>query len=88
MIDLSVKTTGQDARTVKIGPADIIHFERKFGVGVSQFSGDTMRYEWLAFLAWAALRREKATTLEFDPWVDTIEELMPVDSGNDSGAAS
>lgn len=88
MIDLSVKTTGQDARTVTIGPADIIHFERKYGVGVSQFSGDTLRYEWLAYLAWCALRRDKSTVLEFDPWVDTIEELMPVDTGNGDAAAS
>ena len=88
MIDLSVKTTGQDARAVTIGPADIIRFERQYGVGVTQFSGEGMRYEWLAYLAWTALKREKATTLDFDPWLDTIEELMPVEPGNDNGAAS
>jgi hypothetical protein len=88
MIDLKVKTTGDNARTVKIGPADLIRFERKYGVGVSQFSGEGMRYEWLAYLAWTALTRDKATTLEFDPWLDTVEELMPVEVGNDNGAAS
>lgn len=88
MIDLQIRTTGQDARAVKIGPADIIRFERQYGVGVTQFSGDGMRFEWLAFLAWTALTREQATTLEFEPWLDTIEELLPMDQGNADGAAS
>lgn len=88
MIDLQIKTTGQDARTITVGPADMIRFERIYNVGVTQFSGESMRYEWLAYLAWSALKREKATTLEFDAWIDTIEELLPVESGNAEGAAS
>lgn len=88
MIDLQIKTTGQDARTITVGPADMIRFERIYNVGVTQFSGESMRYEWLAYLAWSALKREKATTLEFDAWIDTIEELLPVESGNVEGAAS
>lgn len=88
MIDLQIKTTGQDARTITVGPADMIRFERIYNVGVTQFSGESMRYEWLAYLAWSALKREKATPLEFDAWIDTIEELLPVESGNAEGAAS
>jgi hypothetical protein len=88
MIDLQVRTTGQDARTITIGPADIIRFERQYGVGVTQFSGDGMRFEWLAYLAWTALKREKATTADFDAWIDSVEELLPVDSGNGDAAAS
>jgi hypothetical protein len=87
MIDLQVRTTAQDApRVITIGPADIIRFERKYGVGVTQFSGDGMRFEWLAYLAWTALKRDNATALEFEPWIDTVEELLPVGQGNDPAA--
>jgi hypothetical protein len=77
MIDLTVKTKGHAARRVKVGPADLIKFERQFGVGVTQFNAESLRYEWLAFLAWTALRREDETNLEFDPWIDTLEDLSP-----------
>jgi hypothetical protein len=88
MIDLTIATTDIPQRTVTVGPADIIRFERAYNVGVTQFTAESLRYEWLAFLAWAALKREQATALEFDPWVDTIVDLQPVSQGNDDAAAS
>lgn len=89
MIDLTVKTQDNDARSLKIGPADLIKFERQYGVGITQFGADTLRYEWLAFLAWTALRRMKETTLEFDAWIDTLEDLSPETSeGNDDSDAA
>lgn len=86
MIDLTVKTQGNAARKITVGPSDLIKFERQYGVGVTQFGADTLRYEWLAFLAWTALRREKDTTLEFDAWIDTLEELTPEAAEGNEGS--
>jgi hypothetical protein len=86
MIDLTVKTKDKQPRTVKVGPADLIKFERQYGVGVTQFNAESLRYEWLAFLAWTSLTREKETSLEFDAWIDTLEELSPEAAEGNEGS--
>lgn len=88
MIDLEI-TTQDGTKTVTVGPADLIRFERKFDVGITQFDGANMRFEWLAFLAWAVLKRQGDTSLDFDSWIDTLDALTPVGAeGKDGDAAA
>lgn len=88
MIDLEITTT-EGTKTVKVGPADLIRFERKYDVGVTQFDAGTLRFEWLAFLAWAVLKRQGDTALDFDTWIDSLEGLVPVGAeGKDGDAAA
>lgn len=88
MIDLEITTT-DGKKTVTVGPADLIRFERKYDVGVTQFDAGTLRFEWLAFLAWAVLKRQGDTALDFDTWIDSLEELIPVGAeGKDGDAAA
>ena len=88
MIDLEI-TTPDGTKTVTVGPADLIRFERKYDVGVTQFDAGNLRFEWLAFLAWAVLKRQGDTPLDFDTWIDTLEGLTPVGAeGKDEDAAA
>lgn len=88
MIDLEI-TTKDGTKNVKVGPADLIRFERKYNVGITQFDAGTLRFEWLAYLAWAVLKREGETALDFDNWIDTLDGLNPVDAeGNGEDATA
>lgn len=88
MIDLEIKTT-EGTKKVTVGPADLIRFERKYDVAVTQFDAGTLRFEWLAFLGWSVLKRQGDTALDFDTWIDSLEELIPVGAeGKDGDAAA
>jgi len=59
---------------VKITPKDIIDFERKFDVPVSQLSVE-QRYEWLLYLAWLSAKRSNGVTDTYDKWIGLVEDL-------------
>lgn len=73
----------------KTGPADLVAFERKFGVSAAAFSEEGgARFEWLCFLVWRGLRRAKviAAEVEFDDsFLERIEEI-DVPDGDDEEA--
>lgn len=53
---------------------DFVAFERKFELSVQTFSKD-VRLEYLLFLAWNALNRRKETKLDFDEWIETVDNV-------------
>ena len=70
-INLNVEyTDGTKAvRTAK--SVDFIAFERTYNVSIQKLE----RLEHLAFLAWNVEKRTKTTGLEFDPWLENIEDV-------------
>ena len=58
---------------VKMKPADIVKFERKFDVPVSKLQ-EEQRYEWLLYLAWLGAKRNGVTD-DYDTWIGLVEEL-------------
>ena len=58
---------------VKIKPADIVKFERKFDVPVSKLQ-EEHRYEWLLYLAWLGAKRNGVTD-DYDTLIGLVEEL-------------
>ena len=58
---------------VKIKPADIVKFERKFDVPVSKLQ-EEQRYEWLLYLAWLGAKRNGVTD-DYDTLIGLVEEL-------------
>ena len=54
-------------------PADLMAFERHFGVVISAGGGFSM--EQLMYLAWRPLRRSEATLLDLDAWIDQVERI-------------
>ena len=58
---------------VKVKPADIVKFERKFDIPISKLN-DEQRYEWLLYLTWLGAKRNGVTE-DYDAWVEKVDEL-------------
>lgn len=54
--------------------ADSVRFEEKYDRSIVALSNNA-RYTDMVFLAWAALRRLKRTDLDWDQWLDTVDEV-------------
>lgn len=53
---------------------DIVAFERQYGVSIADI-GDAPRMEWLAFLAWTALKRRGQAGDDFEGWLNQTAGL-------------
>ena len=71
---------------VKITPKDIIDFERKFDVPVSQLQVE-QRYEWLLYLAWLSAKRANGVTENYDQWIALVEDLDLTSGSSDNPKA-
>lgn len=84
MMQIPMKVTLADGSeaAVTAKASDLIAFERHFDKPMIVFSspGDS-RVEYVMWLAWHTTKRAKATDLEFDAWVDTVDEIKVGDSG-------
>lgn len=78
-ITFKVTTTGSEPTEVTTSYGDLIALENKYGVDASDL-GNRQRAQWLAFMAWNALKRRGDVKVGFEEWVETIEALEPVDS--------
>jgi len=84
-----VHYNGQRHEIAKFGPADLVAFERQFGVSASVFdtaAGD-VRFEWVCFLVWRGLRRIGAVDrdVEFDDdFLEGIDDVEMLDTEADS----
>ena len=67
---------------VKVKPADIIKFERKFDIPISKLN-DEQRYEWLLYLAWLGAKRNGITE-NYDAWIEKVDELDLVTGTSDN----
>lgn len=76
-LKLEVKYRNDTSAEVKTTPTTEVAFERQFNLSlVEAFNTTNIRLEWMYFLAWHAAR----TGTEFDPWLDTVEEIVVLDS--------
>jgi len=53
---------------------DLIAFERKFDMAMSAF-GNSVRVEWMLWLAWTTLTRKRLVGSEFDTWSETVDGI-------------
>lgn len=76
MMNIKMHVTYADESGVDVEASmpDFIAFERKYDKPVQAFASD-VRIEYMCFLAWNNLQRRKKTGLEFDEWLDTVEEI-------------
>lgn len=84
---------GSEAAVVAAAP-DLIAFERTYDKPMAVFATEA-RIEWLLFLAWTSLTRQKLTAEAFDPWTERVEgivfgddvdqEIVPLESNQPTG---
>lgn len=71
-INLQVKFVDGSDKVIIANAADLVAFESKYDMSVARLEKD-VKLTHLLFLAWHAEKRTKATTLEFDTWVESVE---------------
>lgn len=71
-INLLVKFVDGSDKLIIANAADLVAFESKYDMSVARLEKD-VKLTHLLFLAWHAEKRTKATTLEFDTWVESVE---------------
>jgi hypothetical protein len=82
-IALKVHYTDGETRDVEAKFADFVSFERTWQRSVARFETE-IRLTDLAWLAWSAETRAKATKAKFDPdWIETVESVEIADGTSD-----
>jgi hypothetical protein len=51
----------------------MVAFEDKYNLSIAKL--EEARMGWLLFLAWHSEKRRKATELDFEAWLDTVETV-------------
>lgn len=73
-IAFEVTLVGGETVTAKSLAPDFVAFETQFDRSISSLSKD-IRITDMLFLAWHSLKRTGVTSLEFEPWTETVENL-------------
>jgi hypothetical protein len=75
-LNLLIKYLDGNNKEVVATPADIVAFEAKFDLSVARLQ-ENIRFTHFFFIAWHVEKRTKATGLEFEPWLETVEMVEP-----------
>lgn len=78
-IDLQLTYTDGTIKAVSATAADLVAFETKFDLSIARLE-QNVKLTHLLFLAWNVERRTGQTSLEFEPWVDTVEGIEAQDT--------
>lgn len=72
-MQINLQTTFSDGnkKTISATAADLVAFEAKFDLSVARLEKE-VKLTHLLFLAWHSEKRNKATALEFEAWVETV----------------
>lgn len=73
-INLQITYNDGSKKDVTAIAADLVAFETKFDLSIARLD-QNVRLTHLLFLAWRVEARTKATKLEFDPWLETVESV-------------
>lgn len=73
-ITLRVVYLNGETKEVTCSASDLVKFENHFNISISRLEED-LKLSYLLFLVHASETRTKATTLNFETWVDTVESV-------------
>lgn len=57
-------------------PKDVVAFERQYGVSFAEFMDGGARMEWIYYLAWSPLHRQKRDPRAFDEFLDDVDDVV------------
>jgi len=80
-LGLTVHGTDGKKRLAVVAFADFVKYEEIHDKSMAKVEAE-MKVRDLAWLAWHSERRNKVTALEFDAWLDTVDEISAA-SGED-----
>jgi hypothetical protein len=73
-MNLAIQMQDGKTKEVTASAPDIVKFEEKFNISISKLEQE-MKLTHLFFLAYAAMKRQGETDLDFEAWLDTIEGI-------------
>lgn len=73
-INLRLQYEIGDAKEVTCSAADLVAFEEKFNRSVAKLESE-FRLTDLLWLAWKSETRTKATTKDFEKWLDEVDNI-------------
>ncbi len=83
-INLQLEYTDGTKKTVTARPSDFVAFETKFNLSIAKLEQE-VKFTHLLFLAWHVEKRTKATELEFDNWVDSVDTIQAEEQKKSKG---
>lgn len=85
-----VTMRGEQPVDVTSGPAEMVRLEQKYDVSLGAMADtDSMRFGYLAYMAWSAHQRTLPTEarIDFDAWLDVLEDLEIETGDTEPGVA-
>ncbi len=73
-INLEVKYQDETKKQLLAIASDLVAFETKFDMSMAQLEKN-IRWTHICFLAWHVEKRTKATGLDFEAWLETVQEV-------------
>lgn len=74
-LELTIKLNEGEPFTIHTSASDLIKWESKYDLSIDKLQKLTHLY----YLAWLACKRLNKTSLEFDAWTDTVEDVAVAD---------
>lgn len=79
MLTLDIALLDGTTQQVTAQAVDFVAWEGKFDLSVAQFNKN-MKLTHLLFLGWHTLKRTKVTDLEFESWLELVQNVSVVES--------
>jgi hypothetical protein len=73
-ISLRIDFADGSTKDVVCSAPDFVAFEDRFNLSITRLDKE-MKFTHLLFLGWTASHRMKATALDFESWVDTVDSV-------------
>lgn len=77
-INLQTQFTDGSTKSITAIASDLVAFEREFDLSIARLETN-VKLTHLFYLAWHAEKRTKATALDFDAWLETVEGISDTD---------
>jgi hypothetical protein len=78
-INLQITYNDKTKKSVTATAADLVAFENHFDLSVARLE-QNIRLTYVLFLAWSVEKRTKASALDFEAWVESVEEVELADA--------
>jgi len=73
-INLQITFDSGESKEITCNAADMVAFEDKFNLSISNMVKDS-RMSYMLYLAWHSEKRTKGTTLDFDKWLESVDQV-------------
>lgn len=78
-INLQVTHSDKTTKELSAVAADLVAFENRFDLSVAKLEKE-VKLTHLLYIAWSVEKRTKATALDFEDWVETVESIGIADT--------